>query len=233
MPPDPQPTRKRLIDAGLRLFATKGIHGASLLEINKSAGQRNNSALHYHFGSREGLLRAALEPQVLSLRETRLGLLKEVTSRAENDLRSLAEVYIRPFADLVQGGWRERAYLQISAELIGDPAGSTEEIISVLGLAEGARVIDAIIAVCPAMPRGIRAERLSLATTFAHRAAADRARLLDTLRRGEKPVLTHGQFLSNLIDMFVAGLTAPITGEAGQAASPPRLGRKPGVSERG
>jgi hypothetical protein len=72
-----------------------------------------------------------------------------------------------------------------------------------------------------------------LATTFAHRAAADRARLLDTLRRGEKPVLTHGQFLSNLIDMFVAGLTAPITGEAGQAASPPRLGRKPGVSERG
>jgi AcrR family transcriptional regulator len=233
VPPDARATRRRLMDAGLRLFATQGIHGTSLLEINKRAGQRNNSALHYHFGSREGLLRAALEPHVLSLREIRLRLIKEATGAAENGLRSWAVVYIHPFADLVQRGWRERAYLQVSAELIGDPAGSTEEIISLLGLAEGAGVVDAIIERCPPMPRAIRAERISLATTFAHRAVADRARLLDTLRQGERPVLSHEQFVSNLIDMFVAVIAAPVTGEARRAPSPSRLGRKPGVRDAG
>ena len=230
MPPDAQATRNKLIDAGLRLFAAKGIHGASLLEINKRAGQRNNSALHYHFGGRHGLLRAALEPRVLALREIRLALLEKATSGGEPDLRSLAVVYIEPFANLIQQGWRERAYLQISAELIADPGGSTEEILSLLGLAQGARVIEAIIERCPPMPRAIRAERLSLVTTFVHRAAADRARMLETLRRGETPVLTHAQFVANLNDMFVAALTAPVTGEAEAAPSPSQLGRKPGVS---
>ena len=33
------------------------------------------------------------------------------------------------------------------------------------------------------------------------------------------------------IYMFVAAVTAPVTGEASQAPSPSRLGRKPGVSD--
>jgi AcrR family transcriptional regulator len=229
MPPDAQATKRKLIDAGLRLFAGKGIHRASLLEINKRAGQRNNSALHYHFGGRQGLLRAALEPSVLALREVRLQLLEKATSGGEADLRSLAAVYIEPFAGLVEQGWRERAYLQISAELITDPGGSTEEVLSLLGLAQGPRVIEAIIERCPPMPRAIRAERLSLATAFVHRAIADRARMLETLRPGEKPVLSHPEFVANLIDMFVAAISGPVTGQAQQAPSPARLGRKPGV----
>jgi hypothetical protein len=83
------------------------------------------------------------------------------------------------------------------------------------------------------MPRSIRAERISLATTFAHRAVADRAKLLDTLRRGEQPVLSHKQFVTSLIDMFLAAITAPVTGEARRAPSPPTLGRKPAVREAG
>jgi AcrR family transcriptional regulator len=232
MPHDAQATRKRLIDAGLAMFAAKGIRGASLLEINKRAGQRNNSALHYHFGGRDGLLRACVEPHLVALREMRLRLLKETTAGTEPDLRSLAAVYIEPFANLVEQGWRERAYLRISAELVADPGGSTEETLSLLGLAGGAQVIEAIIERCPPMPRAIRAERLSLATSFAHRSAADRARALETLRPGETLVLSHRQFVANLIDMFAAAISAPVTGEAARAPSPSRLGRRPGVSDQ-
>jgi AcrR family transcriptional regulator len=214
------------------MFAAKGIRGASLLEINKRAGQRNNSALHYHFGGRDGLLRACVEPHLVALREMRLRLLKETTAGTEPDLRSLAAVYIEPFANLVEQGWRERAYLRISAELVADPGGSTEETLSLLGLAGGAQVIEAIIERCPPMPRAIRAERLSLATSFAHRSAADRARALETLRPGETLVLSHRQFVANLIDMFAAAISAPVTGEAARAPSPSRLGRRPGVSDQ-
>ncbi|HWH31408.1 MAG TPA: TetR family transcriptional regulator, partial [Egibacteraceae bacterium] len=51
-------TRERLLDAAEELMAERGVHGPSLAEITTRAGQRNNSALSYHFGGREGLLRA-------------------------------------------------------------------------------------------------------------------------------------------------------------------------------
>lgn len=53
-------TKERLLRAGERLFAEHGIHRVRLRELNALAGQRNPSALHYHFGSREGLVVAIL-----------------------------------------------------------------------------------------------------------------------------------------------------------------------------
>ena len=47
---------------------------ASLLEITRQAGQRNRGAVHYHFGSRTGMLVAVLEQHldVLAAREREL-----------------------------------------------------------------------------------------------------------------------------------------------------------------
>src|ERR687892_231101 len=45
-------TAERLIAAAESLFATHGIDGVSLREINRAAGARNASALQYHFGDR-------------------------------------------------------------------------------------------------------------------------------------------------------------------------------------
>ena len=48
--------KERLISAAEHLFARHGVHRTQMNEINARAGQRNPSAVHYHFGSREGLL---------------------------------------------------------------------------------------------------------------------------------------------------------------------------------
>ena len=53
-------TANRLILAAEAEFARAGIQGASLRRINALAGQRNTSAVRYHFGSREGLLEALI-----------------------------------------------------------------------------------------------------------------------------------------------------------------------------
>ena len=52
---------QRLLEAGEYLFARYGVHGPTLRELNARAGQRNPSALHYHFGSRDGLVLAILQ----------------------------------------------------------------------------------------------------------------------------------------------------------------------------
>ena len=47
-------TRERLLLTAEKLLGERGINGVSLREITREAGQRNASALHYHFGSRDG-----------------------------------------------------------------------------------------------------------------------------------------------------------------------------------
>src|SRR5690349_12666771 len=53
-------TKQRLLRAGEQLFARDGIYRARIRDINALAGQRNSSALHYHFGSRDGLANAIM-----------------------------------------------------------------------------------------------------------------------------------------------------------------------------
>jgi AcrR family transcriptional regulator len=61
MPRDASDTRQQLIDAGRRLFARNGVYQTPLKQIVEDAGQKNSSALHYHFGGRGGLLAAIIE----------------------------------------------------------------------------------------------------------------------------------------------------------------------------
>src|SRR5258708_3998025 len=64
MPADASKTREKLVDAAARAFAADGVFTASLIEITRRADQRNRGALHYHFGSRVGVLRAVLDRHV-------------------------------------------------------------------------------------------------------------------------------------------------------------------------
>ena len=55
MPRNPVDTRQSLYLAGLRRFASEGWHSARIRDIVADAGQGNDSAINYHFGSRRGL----------------------------------------------------------------------------------------------------------------------------------------------------------------------------------
>jgi AcrR family transcriptional regulator len=57
-----QPTRERLLDAGVRLFAERGFRETTVGEIEAAAGLRpRRGALYRHFPCKEALLGAALE----------------------------------------------------------------------------------------------------------------------------------------------------------------------------
>ncbi|WP_061289440.1 TetR/AcrR family transcriptional regulator [Herbidospora cretacea] len=91
--------RLRLVLAAEELFADRGVDAVSLREINAAAGQRNASALQYHFGDRDGLLRAVLarhDPPVEYARHALLDAF-EAAPPAE-PLRALAGAFVRPLA---------------------------------------------------------------------------------------------------------------------------------------
>jgi AcrR family transcriptional regulator len=60
-------TRKRLLDAGRELFTAHGFRGTSTREIAAKAGC-NLSLIKYYFGSKEGLLRQVVRPEIEAVR---------------------------------------------------------------------------------------------------------------------------------------------------------------------
>lgn len=202
-------TRKRLIAAATREFAEHGVHAASLLEVTRQAGQRNRGAVHYHFGSRVGMLVAVLEQKVDYLAERERELLSLAREKRDDDLESVVAAFVRPAVELSDLGWDGRCYLVILAELVeDDPELLDPEVTRALERTGGWEAYDLLGARTPPMPEALRAERLSLVTGFIMRAAADRARNRE--RSMARPQLETEQFIVNLIAMVVGMLTAPV-----------------------
>ena len=205
--PDAAATRDKLLDAATRLFAERGIDNVSIAEIVRAAGQRNASAVHYHFGSREEILRALLARHVPGIAERRRELLDK--ARATDDVRAATEAVVRPVSEYAQRGWRERAYLRIGSELTHWLARTdTPEIHELMEQTAGFEAWDLLRSRCPAVPGDLWDERQEICISFIGRAAADRARQLD--QEGEHPVLSDDRFVDNLISMVVGAMTAPM-----------------------
>lgn len=208
MPSDASGTRQKLIDEAAKAFAEHGIYGASLIDITRRAGQRNRGALHYHFGSRSGVLCAVLERHVDFLARREGELLQIATKRRATDVASVVEAVVRPATELAESGWRGRCFLVILAELVmEDPESLEPEVSEMLVRTGGHAVYDLLQARLPHLSPEIRTERCALITGFILRAVADRAKVLGRSRRA-RPQLDHEEFVQNLVTMIAAAVAA-------------------------
>ncbi|CAH0991125.1 hypothetical protein SIN8267_01226 [Sinobacterium norvegicum] len=127
MPDAPAPTaasterlnrRDLLMRTAERLFATKGIDAVSLNEINKAAGQRNTSALHYHFGSKDALVETIIYHHYDAIGEEinrRLDRFEQLSDEQQTP-RRLLQAMITPFADQLDSE-RGNYYLSIVSQV--------------------------------------------------------------------------------------------------------------------
>ena len=118
-------TRLRILLAAEQLFAERGVDGVSLREIGAAAGQRNNSAVQYHFGDRDGLLRALYELRLEPLNLRRTELLDALTAEGRTaDLVALVDAYARPLFEVADGTtWYARF---VARDLSQGPSGPAE-----------------------------------------------------------------------------------------------------------
>jgi AcrR family transcriptional regulator len=215
VPRDGGPTREKLLDAALKLWAVRGLEGTTLADINEAAGQRNTSAIQYHFDGRDGLIRAIFQRFVPPL----TAHYDELVARARTSKRArpAAEAIILPLGRLLTGDWRDRAFVEFFAEMFAGTRISDPQWVDlagvqlvrrngegVLGEAEGL-LLDRI----PPLPVPLAIMRLTVAHHFVTRSLADFARHWDKHGpgRSDDPEL----FVANLVDMHIATLTAPVS----------------------
>jgi AcrR family transcriptional regulator len=205
---DATATRERLLRAGEHVFARHGVSGASLRDVNAAAGQRNNSALHYHFGSRDGLLRAIFERHQAAIDEGRVALLRRSPPR---DLRSIVTTWFQPMAaELATESGRD--YLRILPELV-DRLGEVQGLSTAggrgvpLGLPGLAEVFDLVRNTLTDLPAPLVRARLVEASHFLAASLAARARAIDA---GATPALGARRYEQNVVAMVTGALEAPI-----------------------
>ncbi|GGO76036.1 TetR/AcrR family transcriptional regulator [Nocardioides deserti] len=205
-------TRQRLVDAALRAFAEHGVHNASLLEITRQAGQRNRGAVHYHFGSREGMIAAVLEQHADDVGRREIELIETARSRPDDDLASVLEALVRPVTEVSEMGWSGRCYIVIVGELVQQDITPLGPEVQAAMARTGGYELFALLRdrLRPmAMDLALENERLALVTGCVMRAVADRARAAELPPTGRETLPTE-RFIRNLVAMGTAMLTAPL-----------------------
>ena len=94
-----EPVQRRLLDAAERLIGEQGIDGVSLRSINAEAGS-NVAAAHYHFGSKESLVRAVLARRMSVLAGERFEMLAALEHDPAPPVRAVVEVFTLPLVRL-------------------------------------------------------------------------------------------------------------------------------------
>ncbi|MET1006076.1 MAG: hypothetical protein ABWX96_11030 [Propionibacteriaceae bacterium] len=96
---DPDGAVDRLLDAAEMLVAKQGL-GVTDRAIVAASGHRNNSAITYHFGNRQGLLDAVWQRRTARVERRRAAfLLAAGTDLRQVDLRTAVTCYVTAFTD--------------------------------------------------------------------------------------------------------------------------------------
>jgi AcrR family transcriptional regulator len=93
----PAKGRLRLLAAAEQLFATRGL-GVPNSAIAIAAGQRNRSAITYHFASRAGLIDAIRERHETPVAQHRRHLIARLPALEDRTTRQLVEAHVQPLA---------------------------------------------------------------------------------------------------------------------------------------
>tara|TARA_B100000686_G_C16795538_1_gene982025 strand:+ start:3262 stop:3864 length:603 start_codon:yes stop_codon:yes gene_type:complete len=116
MPRNSTDTKTLLLDHAERMFAEDGVFAVTNRQITEAAGQKNESALNYHFGTRNELIVALLTRRGGELDGTRAELLEDLGDNPTT--RELVQLLVEVYASCLhtESG---RDYLRIVDQLRG------------------------------------------------------------------------------------------------------------------
>lgn len=148
-------SKDALLDAAERLIAERGFE-VPLRDIARAAGQRNNSAVNYHFRSRQDLLDAVVNRRLLPMEVERMRMLGELDDDGAGDVHALMRILVLPLLRLESTHYAR--FLQVvGPRLRTEPHDSAETAWP--------RVLDGLSHAVPFADRGTRRRRVAAVAT--------------------------------------------------------------------
>lgn len=172
-------TRTALLQSAQRLIAERGFGTVSVKDITRAAGARNPSAVHYHFGSIESLIKEVFAKRYREIEEERAVRLAKVDeSDPQRRLVALVEAAIGPFIEvcLEENG---RLYASFCLQFAADPRFDYALLIAESGPESLLHLREKLIACLPNVPSDKLVSRLRDGFMISLVQAADYARKVE------------------------------------------------------
>ncbi|MFD8308677.1 TetR/AcrR family transcriptional regulator [Streptomyces sp. NPDC059690] len=199
-------TRELILTAAERLFAERGVNAVSNRQVSEAAGQGNNTAVGYHFGTKTDLVRAIVRKHATQIEEIRAGLLAGIGDSP--DVRDWVDCLVRPvprhLGELGGPTW----YARFCAQIMTDPVLHRIVVEESLTSPSLRQIIDGLTACLPDLPPEVRAERGEMARHLIVQMPAERERALAEKR--PTPRATWDDAATGLVDALVGLWLAPV-----------------------
>ena len=172
-------TRTALLQAAQRLIAERGLGTVSVKDITHAAGARNPSAVHYHFGTVESLIKEVFTQRYKAIEQERaLRLAKVDEADPARRLIALLEAAIAPFMEscLDEEG---RLYARFCLQFSTDPRFNLLELVSGSGMPSLISLRAKLVECVRDVPEDVLNGRLRQVFAISIMQAADYARRLE------------------------------------------------------
>ena len=172
-------TREAILTAAERLFAEHGVFAVSNRQVSEAAGQGNNAAVGYHFGTKADLIRAIVRKHNEQVERMCQQMVDRLLDSADSaSLRDWVECLVRPLATHLTELGNPTTYARFSAQLMPDP--SHRDLVSEesLGSSSVLHIIEGLSRCLPDMPPQVRVERNAMARQLIVHMFAERERAL-------------------------------------------------------
>jgi AcrR family transcriptional regulator len=215
-------TKDQILDAAECLFSEYGIGAVPLRRIVAEA-KVNSAAIHYHFGSKEKLVKAVFVRRYGPINRQRIELLEALESAEQPPgIEQLCHAIVAPPFRIGEGTASEHLYRSLAGRLMTEPA-YMELIFNDL-FAEVDRRFDALLAkALPDLPDTVRTWRKFMATgsmIFVLREQNLIARASNGLCDTSDVEVT----IRRLVRFMAAGLSAPMADDEADLVAPARSG---------
>ena len=202
-------TQEAILKAAERLYAEHGVFAVSNRQVSEAAGQGNNAAVGYHFGTKTDLVRAIEHKHRGPIEQLREQMVADATGSAE--LRDWVGCLVRPLTDHLAALGNPTWYARFAAQVMTDPAYHNIVVKDALSSASLVQVIDGMNACLPDLPADVLAERNIMARNLLMHSCADRER---GMAQGvHVPRASWTAASTGLIDAIVGLWRAPVTEE--------------------
>lgn len=207
-------TARRILEIAERLFAEQGVEQVPLRQIVVESGQRNRSALHYHFGSREALVSHLLNRRLHQVNQIRHRHLDELEQCGQPiGIHGVVEATIRPLVEvMLHTDWGTN-YLQVLAQTTFSPALLNKGLVDKTAMSALYRVREHLYTLLPNVPREVMKLRMIWFMDTVVYSLAHWVRERSKRARSEPPV-------DELIDFCAAALEGPRPPASSTAAAP-------------
>lgn len=200
-------TQEAILKAAERLYAEHGVFAVSNRQVSEAAGQGNNAAVGYHFGTKTDLVRAIEHKHrgpIEELRERRVAQIDD-----PSDMRAWVAALVCPLTDHLAELGNPTWYARFAAQVMTDPAYHNMIVKDALSSSSLVRVLDGINGCLPDLPVDVRVERNIMGRNLLMHSCADRERLL---AQGSPVARSSWQdAATGLIDALIGLWHAPVT----------------------